>query len=140
MEYNHRGSPGNKATHVQNCHDKYTFSNYHQLTLSSLAHQICYVTRSDHISPTHTFILCVHFPCAQDGFFPLYVASKKGYIGIVDVLIKAGARVDLQTKVGFAVALNVRSPSAPHYHTEHTDALLGGYGGHRPIHTVCALY
>jgi len=58
--------------------------------------------------------VCVHFPCGQDGFFPLYVASQKGYIGIVDVLIKAGAKVDLQTKVGFAVALNVRSPSAPH--------------------------
>ena len=58
--------------------------------------------------------MCVHFPCAQDGFFALYVASEKGYIGIVDVLIKAGAKVDLQTKVGFAVALNVRSPSSPH--------------------------
>ena len=84
--------------------------------------------------------MCVHFPCAQDGFFALYVASQEGYIGIVDVLIKAGAKVDLQTKVGFAVALNVRSPSAPHYHAEHTDTLLGGYGGQRPIHTVCALH
>ena len=84
--------------------------------------------------------MCVHFPCAQDGFFPLYVASQKGYIGIVDVLIKAGAKVDLQTKVGFAIALNVRSPSAPHYNAEHTDTLLGGCGGHRPIRTVCALY
>ena len=58
--------------------------------------------------------VCVHFSCAQDGFFPLHNASQEGYIGIVDVLIKAGAKVDLQTKVGFAVALNVRSPSAPH--------------------------
>jgi len=58
--------------------------------------------------------LCVHFPCAQDGYFPLYFASQEGYIEIVDVLIKVGARVDLQTKVGFAVALNVKSPSAPH--------------------------
>jgi len=90
--------------------------------------------------------VCVHFPCAQDGFFPLHSASQKGYIGIVDVLIKAGAKVDLQTKVSFAVALNVRSPSSPYIpcrtHRTHsrTDTLLGGYGGHRPIHTVCALY
>jgi len=58
--------------------------------------------------------MCVHFPCAKDGHFPLYNASQEGYIGIVDMLIKAGAKVDLQTKVGFAVALNVRSPSATH--------------------------
>jgi len=31
-------------------------------------------------------------------------------------------------------------PHLPTYHAEHTDTLLGGYGGHRPIHTVCALY
>ena len=67
------------------------------------------------LGPKYTWgTVCFHFPCAQDGFFPLYSASQEGYIEIVDVLIKAGAKMDLQNKVGFAVALNVRSPSAPH--------------------------
>ena len=35
----------------------------------------------------------------QDGIFPLYVASDKGHDEIVEMLLQAGARVDLQTKV-----------------------------------------
>ena len=35
----------------------------------------------------------------QDGIFPLYTASKKGDDRIVDVLLKSGAKVNLQTKV-----------------------------------------
>jgi len=76
--------------------NKYTFSN---LTLSSLV-VLCNKLLS-YINNTHIH-LCVHFPCAQDGSFPLHAASQEGYIGIMDVLIKVGAKVDLQTKVGFA--------------------------------------
>ena len=35
----------------------------------------------------------------QDGFFPLYSASSKGYDGIVEMLLQTGATVDLQQKV-----------------------------------------
>ena len=42
---------------------------------------------------------------SQDGYGPLHQACEKGYDGIVDKLLQAGATVDLQTKVGIAVAL-----------------------------------
>ena len=47
---------------------------------------------------THT----VHAPSChfvQDGFFPLHNASQEGHGGIVKMLLKAEATVDLQTKV-----------------------------------------
>ena len=37
--------------------------------------------------------------CIQDGFFPLSDASQEGYDEIVQMLLQAGARVDLQNKV-----------------------------------------
>ena len=37
--------------------------------------------------------------CIQDGFFPLSDASQKGYDEIVQLLLQAGATVDLQNKV-----------------------------------------
>ena len=37
--------------------------------------------------------------CIQDGFFPLSDASQEGYDEIVQVLLHAGATVDLQNKV-----------------------------------------
>ena len=37
--------------------------------------------------------------CTQDGFFPLYVASQNGHDRIVEILLQAGATVDLQDKV-----------------------------------------
>ena len=37
--------------------------------------------------------------CTQDGYFPLYVASQKGHDRIVEILLHAGATVDLQNKV-----------------------------------------
>ena len=36
---------------------------------------------------------------SQNGLFSLYYASMKGYYEIVEMLLKAGATVDLQTKV-----------------------------------------
>ena len=38
-------------------------------------------------------------PHTQGGSSPLHTASQKGYDGIVEVLLQAGAAVDLQTKV-----------------------------------------
>ena len=35
----------------------------------------------------------------QDGFFPLFDASQEGHDGIVEMLLQAGATVDLQNKV-----------------------------------------
>ena len=35
----------------------------------------------------------------QDGYFPLYVASQEGHEGIMEMILQAGARLDLQTKV-----------------------------------------
>ena len=37
--------------------------------------------------------------CIQDGFFPLSNASQEGYDEIVQMLLHAGATVDLQNKV-----------------------------------------
>ena len=37
--------------------------------------------------------------CIQDGFFPLSDASQEGYDEIVQMLLQAGATVDLQNKV-----------------------------------------
>ena len=46
---------------------------------------------------THT---CTHNTmCMQDGVFPLYNVSQEGHDRIVEVLLQAGATVDLQAKV-----------------------------------------
>ena len=42
---------------------------------------------------------------SQDGYSPLHTACEKGYDGIVERLLQAGATVDLQTKVGIDVAV-----------------------------------
>ena len=44
---------------------------------------------------THMHI-CVYI---QEGYLPLHNASAEGYDGIVEMLLQAGATVDLQTKV-----------------------------------------
>ena len=45
---------------------------------------------------TYMTTICM---CIQDGFFPLSDASQEGYDEIVQVLLHAGATVDLQNKV-----------------------------------------
>lgn len=42
---------------------------------------------------------------SQNGWSPLHEACVKGYDGIVDKLLQAGATVDLLTEVDIAVAL-----------------------------------
>ena len=51
------------------------------------------------------------------GFFPLSDASPKGFTGVVELLLQAGASVDQQTKVGIATVI------ANNY-TSETSALL----------------
>ena len=46
---------------------------------------------------THT---CTHNTmCTQDGVCPLHIASQEGHDRVVEMLLQAGATVDLQTKV-----------------------------------------
>ena len=42
---------------------------------------------------------------SQNGYSPLHEACEKGYDGIVEKLLQAGATVDLQTEVGIDVAV-----------------------------------
>ena len=37
--------------------------------------------------------------CMQEGVCPLYIASQEGYDKTVEILLQAGATVDLQDKV-----------------------------------------
>ena len=43
--------------------------------------------------------MCTHTYTPQDGGTPLYGASQEGHDGIVEMLLQAGATVDLQLKV-----------------------------------------
>ena len=52
-----------------------------------------------YIHSTTTHIHAHTTMCTQDGFFPLYSASQEGHDGIVEILLQAGATVDLQNKV-----------------------------------------
>ena len=54
---------------------------------------------------THT---CTHNTmCMQDGVGSLHVASEKGHDRIVEMLLQAGATVDLQNKVENCVLLSI---------------------------------
>ena len=46
-------------------------------------------------------------PHMQDGFFPLFSASQEGHDRIVEVLLQAGAAVDLQNKVENCIHLSI---------------------------------
>ena len=50
----------------------------------------------------YTLLTKIHitFVYPQDELFPLYYASQEGYDGIVEMLLQAGSKVDLQIKVG----------------------------------------
>ena len=51
------------------------------------------------ILATHTHTHTHTHTCAQDGCSPLYFASQEGHDMIVQMLLQAGATVDLQNKV-----------------------------------------
>ena len=59
--------------------------------LTHLCYFIMLTLHTTHAHPIHTH--------TQDGIFPLFVASDKGHDEIAEMLLQAGARVDLQTKV-----------------------------------------
>ena len=69
------------------------------------AHANAHVYTTTHPLMQHTNMhvyLCTHtqhYVCTQDGFFPLYVASQNSHDRIVEMLLQAGATVDLQNKV-----------------------------------------
>ena len=50
-------------------------------------------TTTHHAHATHNTM------CPQDGYCPLYFASQQGHDRIVEMLLQAGATVDLQSKV-----------------------------------------
>ena len=69
-------------------------STVHSHTKATATHTLTHShTRTHTHTHTHTHT------CTQDGYFPLYDASQKGYDGIVEMLLQAGATVNLQTKV-----------------------------------------
>ena len=47
----------------------------------------------------HEYTCTTILTCIQDGFFPLSNASQEGYDEIVQLLLQAGATVDLLNKV-----------------------------------------
>lgn len=67
--------------------------------LSTLAH-IFAMLRKPHTN-IHT---CTR---TQDGYSPLYCASQEGHDNIVEMLLQAGAKVDLWTEVNNAEALAI---------------------------------
>ena len=52
-----------------------------------------------HTTTTHTHAHTHTTMCTQDGTSPLYIASQNGHDRIVEMLLQAGATVDLQDKV-----------------------------------------
>ena len=87
-----------------------TIAKYKQNTLCVANHRPKHTRIHMQAYPTHAHIhrctyTCIYMPPlhshthTQDGFFPLYLASQEGYDGIVEMLLQAGATVDLQTKV-----------------------------------------
>ena len=46
-------------------------------------------------------------PHMQVGFFPLFSASQEGHDRVVEMLLQAGATVDLQDKVENCVLLSI---------------------------------
>ena len=51
----------------------------------------------------HTHKVVAFFLHIQEGYTPLHNASQEGHDGIVEILLQAGASVDLQAKVSIDV-------------------------------------
>ena len=57
---------------------------------------------------THNHHTYIHITMStQDGYFPLYVVSQEGHDRVVEMLLQAGATVDLQNKVENRVLLSI---------------------------------
>ena len=74
-------------------------TNAHVHTTHTYAHatQICMYIYA--YKTTHTHTCTNNTMCMQDGFFPLYAVSQEGHDRVVEMLLQAGATVDLQNKV-----------------------------------------
>ena len=75
------------------------FSLYSSVYFSGTCTYIHKCTNTDMHACTWTCICKTILVCIQDGFFPLSDASQEGYDEIVQMLLQAGATVDLQNKV-----------------------------------------
>ena len=75
------------------------FSLYSSVYFSGTCTYIHKCTNTDMHTCTWTHICTTILVCIQDGFFPLSDASQEGYDEIVQMLLQAGATVDLQNKV-----------------------------------------
>ena len=51
--------------------------------------------------------ICLCFISTQDGTTPLLMAANKGHLDIADILIAAGAKVDLAKDVSFKVLKHI---------------------------------
>ena len=78
------------------------------------AHTIVFVHTTIHPHNTynthHTQLPCTHTHttmCMQDGYFPLLIASQEDHDRVVEMLLQAGATVDLQNKVENCVLLSI---------------------------------
>ena len=60
-----------------------------------------YIYARTHTHNTHNTL------CMQKGFCPLHIASQEGHDRIVEMLLQAGATVDLQSKVENCVLLSL---------------------------------
>ena len=117
----------------------YTYPHTHMQHINIHAH---IQTQPPH---THTHTCMYTTMCTQDGFSPLFAASQKGHDRIVEILLQAGATVDLQNKVKNWLFVHLsflcRAMCSIHC-TLSTRQHSGGYEGQRtyPTHShwLCA--
>ena len=88
------------------------FINHSECTDTNAQQFATHITHNHHTHthpPTHTYTHTrAHTTmCLQDGFFPLYVASQGKHDRVVEMLLQAGATVDLQNKVENCVLLSL---------------------------------
>ena len=79
-------------------------------TMHTLMHM--YTQSHTHAHSTHKHVHAHTTMCKQDGHCPLYTASQEGHDRIVDLLLQAGATVDLQDKVEYCSSVTCGVPCA----------------------------
>ena len=61
----------------------------------------CYNTCNNIIVMVTGTRIYMHFPLTQTGATPLFIASQKGHIEVVNILIRNGANINLAKKVRY---------------------------------------